>query len=108
MGRLDDFVTRSGFIISPVVIWGGEGLTMSLNPSEVSSVHRIPVKEFTRADAPMLDKIPHSANPVLHMPVGNSFIASPTGALLYQFREVAILGRHTRVAHYEQPYFAWQ
>ena len=108
IGCLDDFITRSGFIISPVVIWGGSGLSLAPNPSEVSSIHRIPIKELMRKDAPFLDEMPQSPNPVLRMPVGNSYIASPTGAILYQFREVAILGRDTRVAHYEQPYFAWQ
>jgi len=28
--------------------------------------------------------------------------------VLYQLREVAIHGRATRVAHYEQPVFAWR
>jgi hypothetical protein len=42
------------------------------------------------------------------MPVGDSWIAAPTAALLYQFREVAILGNPTRVAHFEQPAFAWR
>ena len=42
------------------------------------------------------------------MPVGNNWIAAPTAALIYQFREVAMLGRDMRVAHYEQPYFAWR
>ena len=108
IGRLDDFVTRSGFVISPIVVWGGNNVELVPNPSEVSSIHRIPITEFMRKDAPLLDRIPRSEHPVLRMPVGNSYIASPTGALLYQFREVAILGQDTRVAHFEQPYFAWQ
>jgi hypothetical protein len=28
--------------------------------------------------------------------------------LLFQFREVALAGRDTRVDHYEQPVFAWR
>jgi len=28
--------------------------------------------------------------------------------VLYQFREVAMRGRDTRVAHFEQPVFAWR
>jgi len=28
--------------------------------------------------------------------------------VLYQFREVCIAGRATRVAHFEQPAFAWK
>ena len=107
VGCLDDFTTRSGFIITPVVIWAGAGIDLKPNPAEVASVHRIPITEFMRDDAPIFQQIPESENPVLLMPVGISWIAAPTAALLYQFREVAILGKDTRVAHYEQPYFAW-
>jgi 8-oxo-dGTP pyrophosphatase MutT (NUDIX family) len=107
IGFLDDFTTRSGFVMTPVVIWGGSHLALHPAPAEVRSVHRIPIKELLREDAPFLDSIPESEHPVLMMPVGNSWIATPTGAILYQFREVGILGRTTRVAHFEQPYFAW-
>jgi hypothetical protein len=107
MGRLDDFITRSGYAITPIVVWGSKNLELTPNPGEVGSIHRIPVIEFMREDAPILDSIPESENPVLLMPVGQSWIASPTGAILYQFREVAILGNETRVAHFEQPHFAW-
>ena len=107
IGFLDDFSTRSGFIITPVVIWGGPGLTLTPDPVEVASVHRIPIAEFLRKDAPILGKSPESEHPILMMPVGSSYIAAPTAALIYQFREVAILGKDTRVAHYEQPLFAW-
>jgi len=74
----------------------------------VESIHRIPVEEFLRADAPMLEARDDSEHPVLRMPVGNSWIAAPTAAVLYQFRELCILGRPTRVAHFEQPRFAWK
>lgn len=108
LGRLDDFTTRSGFVITPVVIWGGKELLLKPNPDEVASIHRIPLEEFFRADAPVLHNIPESDNPVLLMPVGEGWIASPTGAIIYQFREVALKGQEVRVAHYEQPYFAWK
>ena len=108
IGRLDDFITRSGFAVTPVVIWGGCRAVLTPDPAEVASVHRIPVAELLRPDAPILEAIPESRHPVLLMPVGASWIAAPTAAMLYQFREVAVLGRRTRVAHFEQPYFAWQ
>jgi 8-oxo-dGTP pyrophosphatase MutT (NUDIX family) len=107
LGRLDDFVTRSGFAMTPVVIWAGARRDLVPNVDEVDSIHRIPVAEFLRADAPLLDPTPDGA-PVLRMPVGDSWIAAPTAAILYQFREVCLLGRETRVAHYEQPAFAWR
>ena len=108
LGRLDDFTTRSGFTITPVVVWGGPDVSLTANPGEVSSIHRIPVAEFLRADGPILEESPTGDAPILFMPVGSTWIAAPTAALLYQFREVAILGRHTRVAHYDQPPFAWK
>lgn len=108
LGRLDDYVTRSGFVITPVVVWAGSARTMRPNPDEVASIHRIPVAEFMRSDAPLLDEVPGSEHPVLRMPVGQSWIAAPTAAVLYQFREVCIAGRHTRVAHFDQPAFAWK
>ena len=108
LGRLDDFATRSGFIITPVVVWAGAGHELHPNAAEVESLHRIPVDEFLRADAPMLETTTDSENPVLRMPVGTSWIAAPTAAFLYQFRELCLLGRPTRVAHFDQPRFAWR
>lgn len=108
LGRLDDFATRSGFVITPVVVWAGAARDIRPNPDEVASIHRIPVAEFMRPDAPMLETVDHSPHQVLRMPVGSQWIAAPTAAILYQFREVCIAGRPTRVAHYEQPVFAWK
>ncbi|WOB07556.1 CoA pyrophosphatase [Piscinibacter gummiphilus] len=108
LGRLDDFVTRSGFVITPVVVWAGAARELVPNPHEVASVHRIAAAEFLRADAPLLDRIDESEHAVLRMPVGDDWIAAPTAALLYQFREVCLEGRATRVAHFEQPLFAWK
>lgn len=108
LGRLDDFVTRSGFAITPVVVWAGEARSLVANPAEVHSIHRIPIEEFGRADAPWLDTVDTSEHPMLRMPVGDTWIAAPTAALLYQFRELCLHGRSTRVAHFEQPAFAWK
>lgn len=106
LGRLDDFVTRSGFVITPVVVWAGAARSLVANPAEVASIHRIPVREFMRPDAPWLEHEDESDEPVLRMPVGHTWIAAPTAAVLYQFRELCIAGRPTRVAHFEQPLFA--
>lgn len=108
LGQLDDFVTRSGFVITPVVVWAGDTRRITPNPEEVASVHRIPLTEFLRGDAPILDASPHSEHPILRMPVGDDHIAAPTAAIIYQFREVCLLDRLTRVAHFEQPEFAWR
>ncbi len=108
LGVLDDFVTRSGFAMTPVIVWGGPQLEAVPNPSEVASIHRIPLREFQREDAPLLVETHTSEHPILRMPVGEDWIAAPTAALIYQFREVCLHGRSTRVAHYEQPEFAWR
>jgi 8-oxo-dGTP pyrophosphatase MutT (NUDIX family) len=110
LGLLDDFVTRSGYVISPVVCWGGEARALVPNPDEVESVHVVPVVELDRPEIPLLRAIPESDRPVLSLPMpalGTS-IHAPTAAVLYQLREVALHGRNTRVAHYEQPVFAWK
>ena len=106
LGRLDDFVTRSGYVISPVVAWAGTAPDLQANDAEVAGIHRIRLEEFLRADAPMLEPTDDAARPILRMPVGRSWIAAPTAAVLYQFVEVCLAGRPTRVAHFDQPLFA--
>jgi len=108
LGQLDDYETRSGFLITPFVVWGGSQLNLVANPDEVESIHRIPISELLRKDSPILESIPESDSPVIKMPLGNDWFAAPTAAIAYQFREVAMLGKNTRVAHFEQPLFAWK
>lgn len=108
LGRLDDFVTRSGYVITPVLVWAGAAREARANPHEVHSIHRIPFSELLRADAPILEPPLDGVRPVLKMPVGDGWIAAPTAAVLYQFRELCLCGRATRVAHFDQPLFAWK
>ena len=108
LGRLDDYVTRSGYLITPVVVWLGAAAEATPDPREVQSIHRIPVSELMRTDAPILNHVRGAAHPVLRMPVGERWIAAPTAAFLLQFRDVCLLDRPTRVAHYDQPAFAWR
>lgn len=108
LGRLDDYATRSGFVITPLVLWGEPGLDLVPNPAEVASVHRVPLGVLDRDDAPRFVSIPESDRPVVQMPVLDSLIHAPTGAILYQAREVLLRGRATRVAHLEQPVWAWR
>ncbi|MFO1272249.1 MAG: CoA pyrophosphatase [Rubrivivax sp.] len=106
LGRLDDYATRSGYLITPVVVWAGAARDVVPNAGEVASIHRIPAAELLREDAPLLNHLPGSEHPVLRMPIGERWIAAPTAAFLYQFRELCLLGRATRVAHFDQPVFA--
>jgi len=108
LGRLDDYATRSGFVITPIVVWADGDADLVANPGEVDQIHRIPLRELLRADGPLLDAIEDSDHPVLRMPLGDDWFAAPSAAIAYQFREVALLGKATRVAHFEQPRFAWQ
>jgi 8-oxo-dGTP pyrophosphatase MutT (NUDIX family) len=108
LGRLDDYVTRSGYLVTPLVVWAGAAARLQPNPAEVAGVHRIPLSEFLRADAPWLDTGPDPGRPVLRMPVGTTWIAAPTAAFLYQFREVCLRDVLTRVDHFDQPAFAWR
>ena len=108
LGRLDDYATRSGYLITPVVVWAGAARDVVPNAGEVASIHRIPLQELLRDDAPMLNQVAGAEHPVLRMPVGASWIAAPTAIFLYQFREWLLLGRATRAAHFDQPVFAWQ
>src|SRR4030095_1537219 len=108
LGFLDDYPTRSGFVITPVVIWGGPHAGPVPDPKEVASVHRVPVDELARPGVPVLRSIPESARPVISIPLVGTQIHAPTAAILYQLREVGLCGRATRVSHYEQPVFAWR
>jgi len=108
LGRLDDYATRSGYVITPVLVWAPAARDLVANASEVASMHRLPLSELQREDAPLLNTVKGAEHPVLRMPVGNAWIAAPTAAFLYQFRELCLAGRPTRVAHFDQPFFAWQ
>jgi mutator protein MutT len=108
IGRLDDYTTRSGYLITPLIVWAGAAKVLAPNAEEVAAVHRIPASELLRPDAPLLNQVRGAPHPVLRMPVGEGWIAAPTATFLYQFRELCLLGRPTRVAHFDQPAFAWR
>ena len=108
IGRLDDYATRSGYLITPVVVWAGAARSLAPNAEEVASIHRIPTRELLRPDAPLLNQVRGAAHPVLRMPIGDRWIAAPMAIFLFQFRELGLLGRPTRAAHYDQPAFAWR
>ena len=107
LGLLDDYPTRSGFVITPVVMWGGRDVEPAPNPAEVASVYRVPLADLDAPDVPRLVSIPESDRPVIQVPILSSLVHAPTAAVLYQFREVVVHGRPTRVDHFEQPVWAW-
>jgi mutator protein MutT len=108
LGLLDDYGTRSGFLITPVVLWADAKAELVPNPAEVAHVYRVPLAELDKPEVPRLITIPESDRPVIQVPLLSSLIHAPTAAVLYQIREVVVHGRPTRVAHFEQPTWAWK
>jgi len=107
LGLLDDYPTRSGYLITPVVVWVGISAEIVPNPAEVASVHRIALDDIERGDVFSFTTIPESARRVIRFRHAGQHIHAPTAALIYQFAEV-LAGRTTRVAELEQPVFAWK
>ena len=108
IGWLDDYATRSGFVISPVVLWCSGDPAIEPDPDEVFAAYRIGLHAL-RDGIPRFVEIPESTRPVLQVPLGGDLIHAPTGAILYQFREVALLDSPgQRVDQFEEPVFAWR
>ena len=108
LGLLDDYPTRSGYVITPVVVWGGPDCELQANEQEVAAIYRVPLSDLDQPGVPGLVEIPESDRPVISVHLLGHHIHAPTAAILYQLREVAVHGRGTRVDHYEQPVFAWR
>jgi len=108
IGRLDDFATRSGYVMTPIVVWAEDSSAMKANPHEVAKIHHIHLGDLVHNNEPEFISIPESDRPVIRYPLFDTLIHAPTAALIYQFVEVALLGRATRVAHLEQPVWAWK
>ena len=110
LGLLDDYRTRSGFRITPVVLWGPRSPVLQPDPGEVHVAHLVPLTALEPDDVPRITEAPGSDRPLisLHLAFLGTTIWAPTAAILYQMREVLLKGRPTRVAHFDQPRFAWK
>ncbi|EUA07947.1 NUDIX domain protein [Mycobacterium kansasii 732] len=108
LGLLDDYPTRSGYVITPVVIWGGGRLQPRPALDEVVAVYRVGLHQLQREDSPRFIAIPQSPRPVVQIPLGNHLIHAPTGAVLLQLRWLCLEGRPDPVDEFEQPVFAWK
>lgn len=108
LGLLDDYPTRSGYVITPVVIWGGGRLDPRPSPDEVVAVYRVGLHQLQREDSPRFIAIPESPRPVVQIPLGHDLIHAPTGAVLLQLRWLGLEGRDDPVNQLEQPVFAWR
>jgi 8-oxo-dGTP pyrophosphatase MutT (NUDIX family) len=108
LGRLDDYPTRAGYVITPLVAWAARDARMDANPAEVAAIYRVPFTDLDRRGSPEFVAIAESDRPVIRYPLLGTTIHAPTAALLFQFMEVAVHGRNTRVAHLDQPVWAWR
>lgn len=108
LGLLDDYPTRSGFVITPVVVWGDPDQPLVKDPAEVAEVFRVPVDALDAPELPILETIPESDRPVLSVHLLGHRVFAPTAAILYQFARVAVHGQEVRVADYDEPVFAWR
>ncbi len=105
LGLLDDMVTRTDHVITPVVVWSAEPLAFVLDPTEVHDAWHVPVAELDRFDAPRLIPSIDGARDVARMPVRGEWINPPTAAILWQFRDVALHGLDTRVDEVGHPWW---
>lgn len=107
IGRLDDYPTRSGYIMSPFVVWSDTAIAeLTPSPDEVAELFAVTPAEID--SEPRFVPIPESDRPVIQWPFRGHLVHAPTAAVVYQFREIALHGRHTRIDDLEQPVFAWR
>ncbi|MEU8125285.1 CoA pyrophosphatase [Spirillospora sp. NPDC049024] len=103
LGRLDDFPAASGFAITPVVVALDDPGPLAPCPDEVHSVHHTTLRKLAADDTPRWVPQPDGGH-LLQMWLGPEWrVHAPTGAMLWQFREVVLLGRQVRVADLVQP-----
>jgi 8-oxo-dGTP pyrophosphatase MutT (NUDIX family) len=109
LGALDDFETRSGFRITPLVIWGPERAAMVPNPKEVEAAYLVSLRAI-HSLSPRIVEGPDPDRPLLTLPLEEpeTVVYAPTAALVYQMREVLLYGRPTRVDRFGEPRFAWR
>ncbi len=108
LGRLDDYPTHAGLVITPVVLWAAQRAEPGrLQPvpgqAPVGQVLAVP---FTDLDVePVFVASSKADHPVIRLPLDGKWLHAPTAAVLHQFREVVLHRRPTRVAHLEEPVF---
>src|SRR3546814_16796270 len=72
IGLLDDYPTRSGYVITPVVLWGGADPEMKPNPAEAWYVHRVAFSELCRSASQRSVAIHESDRPVAKVPTSRA------------------------------------
>lgn len=103
MGVLDDYITRSGYCMTPVVVWAGPETEAVANPDEVAQIFRIPLADALEDRFVEMLRVEGSEHPMVRINVVDRHMHAPTAAVVYQFREVCLAGRMTRAAHLLAP-----
>jgi len=107
LGMLDDYVTRSGYLMTPVVAWGGDADgELTAAPAEVARIFRVPLADLDVE--PEFLHIPQVPGPVIRLPLFDRYVHAPTAAIIYQFCQVALHGNTLRVARFEAPVHLWR
>jgi 8-oxo-dGTP pyrophosphatase MutT (NUDIX family) len=95
LGRLDDYVTRTGYLMSTIVCWSDGYAPVQPNPEEVAHAYFVPLPDLLVT--PRFPTDPETARRLIEFPLLGVVIHAATGAVLYQFAEVVLRGRATRV-----------
>ncbi len=112
LGVLDDLPTRSGYLVTPFVVWLGEQAEPRPAPDEIAELHRIPLTDLFagrgRGGNRDLSADDTSGPAVfsLYLPTLGHDLFAPTAAIMDHFREVALMGRATPVVRFGEPRFA--
>lgn len=105
LGRLDDFETRSGFVITPFVIWT-EASEDELQPA-AGEIARVFVPSLRELQGTVAAAAPGQSED-FGLRFGWGKMYAPTAAIVYQFIEVGVGGRTVRVNDFFQPPFTWR
>lgn len=105
LGALDEFRTLRGVVITPVVAALAGRMALRRNPSEVASLHPIALSRLSEPGVPRWRQ-DGSGDLVLQMPLRHDMVVhAPTGAILWQFAELALRGNAVYVSGLVQPAF---
>ncbi|WP_109212237.1 MULTISPECIES: CoA pyrophosphatase [Microbacterium] len=108
LGELDDFVTVTGFTITPFVFVAPPAWKPRAIADEVQSVHCLEVATLSSEDVVHWFTQPNGSSLLQMWLREDMHMHAPTGAILLQFRELALFGRDIDVSALTQPVWTHQ